>query len=440
MGRTAFIALAIVLVLLLGVPPFLSLGLQNAFVSMLIASLFAVAFNLLVGQAGMLSFGHAAFYGIGAFAVMHLMLAVENGLAFPTPLLPLAGGLAGLGLGLVFGYFATIRSGVYFALVTLALAELLHSLAPQLQGTFGGEAGISSMRMPFGPLDFGSTLEVYYLTLFWTLLSLALLFAYTRTAFGRLTLALRENEQRVRFAGYNVHATKVVVFAISAMFSGVAGGLLAISQEVSNYTIFGMGVSSAVVLHTFIGGSTVFLGPAVGASLLTLFGFVASDLTRSWLLYQGIIFVLVMLYAPYGIGGIIGAHLRLGPWLKVSELAVPYALALVAALLLAAGVVFVIEAIEVLFSDEYAVLRRDAGGSLPPFELFEQSWSVQSPLTWAVPILLLGGGFWLLRRARAAIVPVWERAEEGAARAARDDDAPPALGRAEDTSPLGGAA
>ena len=114
MARKALPALVLLLVLapLLALPPFLSLGLQNALVSMLIASLFAVAFNLLVGQGGMLSFGHAAFYGIGAFAVMHLMLAVEGGLPFPTPLLPLAGGLAGLVLGLVFGYFATIRSGV----------------------------------------------------------------------------------------------------------------------------------------------------------------------------------------------------------------------------------------------------------------------------------------------------------------------------------------
>src|SRR5690606_18717811 len=158
---------------------------------MLIASLFAVSFNLLIGQAGLLSFGHAAFFGVGAFATLHLMVAVEDGaLALPTPLLPLAGAAVGCLVGGLAGYFATIRSGVYFALVTLASAELLHSLAPHWDGLFGGEAGLSSMRMPWGGLTFGSPLQVYYLALGWTLLSILLLWAYTRTPFGRLTLAL----------------------------------------------------------------------------------------------------------------------------------------------------------------------------------------------------------------------------------------------------------
>ena len=122
--------LAVLLVFLIAVPPFLGLGWQNALVNVLIASLFALAFNLLMGQAGLLSFGHAAYFGVGAFAALHLMRAIEGGLAFPTPLVPLAGAFAGLLVGLIAGYFATMRSGVYFALVTLAIAELFHSLAP----------------------------------------------------------------------------------------------------------------------------------------------------------------------------------------------------------------------------------------------------------------------------------------------------------------------
>lgn len=226
--------LALVMAVLIGLPPLLGAGLQNAMTNMLIAALFAVAFNLLMGQGGMLSFGHAAFYGVGAFAVMHLMTAIDRGgLSFPTPLLPLAGAAAGLIVGLLTGWFATLRSGVYFALVTLALAEMLHSLAPHWEGLFGGEAGISSMRMPWGGFVFGQVIEIYYLTLIWVTLCIGLLYAYTRTPFGRLTLALRDNEERVRFMGYDAHATKMIVFAVSAAFAGVAGGLLAVSDRKS---------------------------------------------------------------------------------------------------------------------------------------------------------------------------------------------------------------
>ncbi|WP_085125930.1 branched-chain amino acid ABC transporter permease [Tistlia consotensis] len=400
--------LALVLALLIGLPPFLDLGLQNALVNVLIAGLFALAFNLLVGQAGLLSFGHAAYFGIGAFATLHLMRAVEDGLAFPTPLLPLAGAAAGLAVGAVAGFFATLRSGVYFALVTLAIAELFHSLAPHWEGLFGGEAGLSSMRMPWGGLIFGSTLEVYYLALGWVTLSVWLLWAYTRTPFGRLTLALRDNEQRVRFLGYDAHATKVIVFAISAMFSGVAGALQAISNETANYSLFSAHVSAGVVLNTFVGGSTVFFGPALGAAAFTLFDHLVSDLTRSWQLYQGLIFVLVMLFAPGGIGGIVQHHLRHRRQLDWSRLAGPYALAGLGGALVAAGMVFMIESLSVLFGEGYAVLRRDAGGGHPPFEAFGAQWDPAGPLTWGLPLALFLAGLFLIARARRDIAALWE--------------------------------
>jgi branched-chain amino acid transport system permease protein len=402
------------LALLVGLPPFLALGLQNTLINVLIASLFALAFNLLVGQAGLLSFGHAAYFGIGAFATLHLMKAVEDGLAFPTPLLPLAGAAAGLAVGVIAGFFTTMRSGVYFALVTLAIAELFHSLAPQWQGVFGGEAGLSSMRMPWAGLSFGSTLEVYYLTLGWVAASVWVLWAYTRTPFGRLTLALRDNEQRVRFLGYNTHATKVIVFATSAMFSGIAGALLAISNETSNYSLFSTHVSAQVVLHTFVGVSTIFFGPALGAAVFTLFAHQISDLTRSWQLYQGIIFVLVMLYAPTGIGGIIHEHLRYRNRLDWSRLAAPYAVAAFGGALIAAAVAFLTEVLSMLFDESYAVARRNAGGSYPPVELFGTQWEPISVVTWGLPLVFFLAGLFLLVRARRDITAIWDAIRSGA--------------------------
>ncbi|QPC42464.1 branched-chain amino acid ABC transporter permease [Kaustia mangrovi] len=403
------VTIAAILVVLVAVPPLLDIGWQNAMTNMLIASLFAVAFNLLIGQAGLLSFGHAAFFGVGAFATLHLMVVIEDGgLAFPTPLLPLAGAAGGFVIGAFAGYFATMRSGVYFALVTLAIAELFHSLAPHWDGLFGGEAGLSSMRMPWGGLIYGSPLEVYYLALGWTVLSVFLLWAYTRTPFGRLTLALRDNEQRVRFMGYNAHSTKVIIFAVSAMFSGVAGALLAISNETANYTLFSTHVSAQVVLHTFVGGSTVFFGPVIGASVFTLFAFFVSDVTRSWLLYQGLIFVLVMLYAPHGIGGLVDAHRRHWSQLRWSELAPAYGLAALSGLALSGATIFLVETFEVLFSPEYAAARRRADGAWPPFELFGLDWQAFGILTWAVPVLLAAAGLLLLPHARRALRQAWD--------------------------------
>jgi branched-chain amino acid transport system permease protein len=420
---TRLLPIAVLLAVLAAVPPFLDIGWQNAMTNMLIASLFAVAFNLLIGQAGLLSFGHAAFFGVGAFATLHLMVAVEDGgLAFPTPLLPLAGALGGLAIGLAAGYFATWRSGVYFALVTLAIAELLHSLAPHWEGLFGGEAGLSSMRMPWGGLIYGSSLEVYYLALAWTVGCVLLLWAYTRTPFGRLTLALRDNEQRVRFMGYNAHSTKVIVFAISAMFSGVAGGLLAISNETANYSLFSTHVSAQVVLHTFVGGSTVFFGPILGASIFTLFATFVSDATRSWLLYQGLIFVLVMLYAPQGLGGLVQVHLRHWSRLRWNELLPGYGLAAVVAVSLGGAVIFLVETLEVLFSRHYEAERRQLDGAWPPFEMFGLEWHPFGIALWLVPLVLALIGGLLLPRARRALGDAWDRILER--EAAERDTAP----------------
>ena len=406
------ILLALLLVLLIAVPPFLGLGWQNALINVLISSLFALAFNLLNGQAGLLSFGHAAYFGVGAFAALHLMIAVEDGLFFPTPLLPLAGGLAGLVVGVVAGYFSTMRSGVYFALVTLAIAELFHSLAPHLEGTFGGEAGVSSMRMPWLGFGFGTIIEVYYLTLGWVVLCGLALWAYTRTPFGRLTLALRDNEQRVKFLGYNAHYAKVIVFAVSAMMTGVAGALLAISNETANYSLFSGSVSAQVVLQTFVGGSTVFFGPVIGATVFTLFSFLISDLTRSWLFYQGLIFVLVMLYAPTGIGGVIDHHIRNRRQLDLAKIGGPYLVALGGGILIAAGTVFLTESAEVLFGQDYAMARDGAAGGFPAYDLFGLSWSPLNPETWLVPLVLLCGGVFILIRARRVIDRLWARKDE----------------------------
>jgi branched-chain amino acid transport system permease protein len=405
--RTIVLLLAALGMLVL-LPLFLSPNLLNAAIKMMIAALFALAFTLAMGQAGMLSFGHAAYYGLGAFAALHLMRAVEQKLfGFPTPLIPLAGALVGFVFGLAFGWFATQRTGVYFSMVTLALAELLLTLAPTWNALFGGESGISTMRGASWGVSFGDDAHVYYLTLGWFVVSAWCMWAFTKTPVGRLALALRDNEQRVRFLGFNAHVARTLIFAISCLFAGVAGALLAIANEATNYTIFSAQASANVVLQTFIGGAGTFFGPALGAIIMTFFARVTSDLTRSWLLYQGLIFVLVMLFAPQGLGGLVALHARrvkAGGW---KHLVAPYLLCLAVGLLLIAGLVFVVESIHAVMTDAYLAKRTAAQGEWVPYELFGRSFEPASPATWAIPIMLLAIGGWLLPPTRRITQRAW---------------------------------
>ena len=393
------ILLLVLLLALVVVPAVVPVSMVNAAIQMLIAALFACAFNLLCGQGGMLSFGHAAYFGVGSFATLHAMNALNGHGLLPTPLLPLIGALGGFICGVCAGWFATKRAGVYFSMITLALAELLHSLAPHLSALFGGEAGISSMRSPAWGLDFGDATQVYYLTLVWVVMSIALLYAFTLTPMGRLTFALRENGHRLQFLGYNVHRLRVLVFALSAMFSGIAGGLQALNLESANYVLFDMHYSAEVVLNTYIGGVNVFLGPVLGAALMTFFGNAASDLTQSWLLYQGLLFVLVMMFMPSGLAGLVlawSAQIRRNGWLAVIPAAVT---ALLTAALVSLAVVFAIETLQRVFSQDYQALLI-AGQPWPAISLFGRDWLPGSPVTWAMPVLLGLAGLLMLKLAR----------------------------------------
>lgn len=385
------VAVIVVLALLVCLPALLSESMLNASVQMLIAALFATAFALLCGQAGMLSFGHAAYFGLGAFATVHAMNAFAGEGLLPTPLMPLAGAAMGLIAGLGAGYFSTQRTGTYFAMITLALAELLHALAPHLKGVFGGEAGVSAFRMPAWGFEFGSTIEIYYLVLAWTVLCIGLLWGLTLTPFGRLVLGLRENTHRLKFLGYNTHILGTLVFALSAAFAGVAGALQALNIEAANYVVLETQVSTAVLLNTFIGGAKVFFGPAIGAAAMTFFGHVTSDLTRSWLLYQGTIFMLVMMYLPRGIVGEILARVKgeAGPIRPAALVARGVGIAIAAA-----GFVAAIELIQRFFSTDYKAARQM--GAWPPVEFAGQLWMPFAPLTWALPIGLIAVGLGLV--------------------------------------------
>ena len=385
------LAIAAAVVGLLLVPALFGDRFVFVFIQMLTASLFALAFNLLWRHTRLLSFGHAAYFGAGMFAAIHLMrLAEMNVLVMPLPLIPLGGALAACLLGVVAGYFATVRTGTYFAMITLAVAELIYALGSQWEALFGGEAGLSSMRLPWAGWNFATTGEVYYIVLGWVVPAAASLYFVGLTPLGRLAFAIGDDETRVRFLGYNAHLAKTLVFALSAFHAGLAGGLLALVNENVNYGAFSGTVSASVVLHTFIGGSGVFLGPVIGAAGLTLLGALLSDVTRLWLLYVGAAFVLMMLYSPEGLAALFAANLRLWRELPWSSLVRLYLLGGLAVFAFVCSTVFVVE---------LAARAMAEGASSASIALFGTTWSLSSPVTWAIPVALALAGHVALKAA-----------------------------------------
>ncbi len=280
-----------------------------------IAIIACLSYGLLLGQGGLLSFGHAVYSGAGAFLAIHTLNALGAGrLGLPVSLLPLAGGVAALAVGSVFGWLSTRRAGTPFAMITLGLGELAWAASLMFTGVFGGEGGISSNRVvgarPWG-ISFGPQLQLYGLIAAYAFASTALMFAFTRTPLGRVLNAVRDNPERVEFLGFDPRVVRWIAFMVSSFFAGVAGALAALNFEIVTAEVFSAHRSGAYLLFTFLGGATLFWGPIVGAVLMVLAQVLLSGLTQAWLLYMGLAFVLVVLKAPGGLAGLAVAGWRL---------------------------------------------------------------------------------------------------------------------------------
>lgn len=282
-----------------------------------IAVIFALSYNMLLGQTGMLSFGHAVYYGLGAFVCAHVLNAVGEGRAhLPVTLLPVVGGLAGLAFGVVFGYVTTRRSGTPFAMISLGIAEMVAACALMFPGFFGGEGGIATNRVvgeAWHGIDFGPQIQVYYLIAGWCFVSMIAMFALTQTPLGRIANAVRDNAERVRFVGYNPIRVRYLMFCLASFFAGIAGGLAIINYEIVTAENVGVVASGNVLVMAFVGGVGHFFGPIIGAVLVSYLQSALSIYTKAWLLYFGLFFVVMVLFSPGGIASLITAH---GPPLR----------------------------------------------------------------------------------------------------------------------------
>ncbi|WP_294766429.1 branched-chain amino acid ABC transporter permease [uncultured Rhodoferax sp.] len=293
-----------------------------------IATVACLSYNLLMGQGGMLSFGHAVYTGLGAYAAIHALNAAGAGLgAIPVSLIPLVGGVAGLVVAALLGFISTRKAGTPFAMITLGLGELVFAAALMFSGVFGGEGGVSGNRVvgpPVWGISFGPAVQVYYLIAAYTFAAVAMLYAFTHTPLGRMLNAVRDNAERAEFIGYNPHRVRYLAFVIAGFFAGISGGLAALHFEIVTPEVVGAARSGAYLLFTFVGGSTVFFGPVIGAVLMVLAFTLLSEITKAWLLYLGLLFLGMVLYAPGGIASLIVANLRVARAGRLGPLWVGY--------------------------------------------------------------------------------------------------------------------
>jgi branched-chain amino acid transport system permease protein len=353
-----------------------------------ISVVFALSYNMLLGQTGLLSFGHAIFFGLGGFCAIHVMNAVAASHA-PVPLLiiPLVGGLGGMFFGIIFGSLASKRGGTIFAMISFGLGELVSSAAPILNRFFGGETGVttdrSALYAPFG-INFGPQIEVYYLIAGWCFVSAGAIYYVTRTPFGQIMRAVRENPERIEFIGCSTRQVRFVAFVLSAFFAGIAGALAAINFEIMTVNNVGGNQSAMVVLMTYIGGIGYFVGPVIGAILISLMQVLLSDVTVGWQMYLGILFVVVVMYAPGGLAAEFGPVGLVARGLRSPRqilLVIPF-------LLVALGGILLIEL-------GYQVGLKSSDG--PILMLFGVAVNSRSPPPWVLALILIIVGIGGLR-------------------------------------------
>jgi branched-chain amino acid transport system permease protein len=371
------------------------------------AIIVCLSYNMLLGQGGMLSFGHAVYPGLGAFAAIHTLNKVGAGeWPIPVSLIPLVGGAAGLATAALLGAVTTKKSGNTFAMITLGVGELVWSMSLMLPEFFGGEGGINSNRVvgqPVMGISFGPQIQVYYLIAAYCFVCTALMFAFTRTPLGRMLNAVRDNPERVEFIGYDTQRVRYIAFMIAGLFAGIAGGLYAINFEIVTAEVVGAQRSGAYLLFTFLGGSLFFFGPIIGAVLLVLAMVMLSELTKAWLLYLGLVFLFMVMYAPGGIASLLMMNLRVAAHGLFRRLVGTY-------MALGATALIVVVAVAAMVEMVYHIKLNEALG--PVMSFAGVSLDTRSVNAWGGAGVLLAVGVGLFELVRRRFVAQWSQIHE----------------------------
>ena len=273
-------------------------------VNILIFGLYAVGFNLLFGYTGMLSFGHAAFLGVGGYATGIVMVHA----GWPWWAAIVVGVAASCVAGLIIGYLAIRTRGIYFSMVTLALAQIVYYALYKAERWTGGENGLRGIKVEaidlFGmSISFLNPLNKYYVILVFVAFALWFVSRVLNSPFGAVLEAIRENEKRVAACGYNVARSKLLVFVLSAGICGLAGALRALHLSIVPIDSLHYLQSGQAVMMCLLGGMGTFIGPFVGAAMFLYLEDVVTNITRHWMGVVGIIFMVFVLFFPKGIWG-----------------------------------------------------------------------------------------------------------------------------------------
>ena len=367
-----------------------------------------LSYNILLGQGGMLSFGHAVYTGLGSFIAIHAMnMATKGSVNIPLVLIPLVGGLAGAFFAIILGFVTTKKSGTTFAMITLGIGELVASMALMFPEFFGGEGGITTDRVygkPFFGISIGPAIQVYYLIAAYCFICTAAMFAFTGTPLGRILNAVRDNPERVEFIGYNTQRVRYFAFIIAGFFAGIGGGLATINFEIiTGADSLSVIRSGGYLLFTFLGGATFFFGPIIGAVLLVLASVLLSELSMAWLLYLGLVFLFMVMYAPGGIASLIMMNLRLAKYGKLRPLWSSYLALGGTALVGVLGAACMIEM-------TYHLQLNAALG--PELKFMGATLNATSFTSWFGAIFVMATGFGLFELCRRQFVRQWGTIQE----------------------------
>jgi branched-chain amino acid transport system permease protein len=301
-GRFGFLAAAVVaLALLLVLPQFLRPYYIGLTTRMLIFALFAMSLDLLLGYVGLASLGHAAYFGVGAYAIALLTLRGHLGsaIAFPAAL------VAATTIGALFAPLALRARGSYFLMITFALAQVVWSVAFGWRPLTNGDDGMPGVPRPNFGWPLNSTSSFYYFVLATVGLAALLLLAIVKSPFGRALRGIRESESRMEALGYDVWRYKFVAFVLSAAFAGLAGALYAYFNRFVGPEYLYVIQSAEALIMVILGGAGTLIGPAIGAAAIVFLEDYVSSLTQHWVMVLGIIYVVVTLFAPRGVIGLV---------------------------------------------------------------------------------------------------------------------------------------
>jgi branched-chain amino acid transport system permease protein len=268
-----------------------------------ILALFAMTWKMLLNEGGMFSFGQSLYFGLGAYASVLGWLHIK-GLSFMSGIL-LGGLVAGL-MAFILGAFLVRMSGTYFALLTLAFNQLIWAVVWKWRDVTGGDDGLGKFPKPdLLGISMKDPANFYYLSLIMVGVCLFICWYYTKTPLGNVVMSIKSNEERAKFIGFNVNASKLVLLTMLGFFAGISGGLYAQFQEFIATSTIDMGMSTNVLFMAFIGGTGYFWGPLIGSGIFVYLSEYLSSFTDRWELIFGLIFIIIVSFAPQGILGIV---------------------------------------------------------------------------------------------------------------------------------------